>query len=266
MRTLIKITCCVFAVVFLMASCLGDTEQAIEKTNDFAYFKIENGVKYAVTGLGYPIYAQDMSEFENGECYLISYKLNGTTDTNGIYFAETLYRNEGPFNKSSLSTGTPYSGISLDQQSDSIQITSFEPQYGSPSKSMYGDNWLFKVTASVKSGDNLKAYFYYNPEDQIDENRADEVGVEAKKLIVDVRFIKEAGNGEGTASNKTFYILGNLGSLRYLSIPVGTEGYTNIPIKFRYTTPVSNSTPKLAYKGSWNTGGSTIVYVMQYTN
>ncbi len=261
---LLKLVSSVFFVAVLMSSCLGDGDNSYEIGEAFAYINQEDGIKYASTSIGPVVGPSDqMSGLTVGQCYYIAFKVN-TDASSGYYTAEyiNVLNNGKALTRSSIFTNyKPYKNLPENVQSDSIHISSLSVKEYSPYEAYYKDNWVLSYSVpNLKEDDTVDAYFYYDAENQFDKEGT-EGGFSKNQIIIDVRFIKKEGNGDGTAATRSFTSVGNFNSLRSFTPSYGTEEGVAVYIKFRFIAPASGSVPaRIEYIGNWNSGYG-MVYV-----
>jgi len=272
--SLMKLVGSVSFAALLMTSCLGDGDSSYQSDRSFAYITSEPGYKVASTNVGF-IRTQDsdgMSNLQENKCYFISFKITSTQSSSGVYPAEYInILDEGPITQSSLYIAEPYSYMDEDPN-DTIQVNSLELMDYYPAKEVFGDRWLFKYAApNRKDDDNVKAYFYFDENNQVNE-KGEAIGFDENKIVIDVRFTKIEGSGSGTTKTKDYTSVGNLSSLRSsVYIPNYNEyGNAMVAVKFRYVIPATTTgTPPTAKfypagDAAWNGEGSSAL-VLYYT-
>jgi len=248
--SLMKLTCSVFGAALLMTSCLGDGESSFENTNGaFAYVTtIETGIKAAMTDIG-PVASADanvMNQLANDQCYIITYKVNTSSTSSGAYVADyiNVLENGNFIAKKDISLNEPYYGIDEGTvREDSINVNSIDLFAFHPSKSYYGDNWCISYAVNnLRDDDRVEAYFYYDDTNQKDE-KGEDIGFDKNKIVIDVRFIKNAGSGSGITKTQAYKYVCNMKNLRYQSPSYGDDSNVNVVVKFRYVIPASGNTP-----------------------
>jgi len=272
-----KLIVSLFCAVLLMTSCLGSGDSSYQADGVFAYVHTVDGVKYASTNIGNITMQSGMSGLQEGQCYFISFKIPNA-DGSGVYVAEYInVLNDGyPIDKESMAMGKPYYDKDEFQQADSLHINNLQIDEYYPVAALYGDCWMFKYTVpTMKEDDNIKAYFYYDPSNQFDENRKP-ISISENKVIIDVRLLKVKGQGAGTDRTKDFRSVGDFKNLRTLitssSPKYDSSGkYASVAVKFRYMTPPTQGTtqPVVKYiptngESGWNgEGGSAYIFFIE---
>ncbi|GAB6120258.1 hypothetical protein [Dysgonomonas termitidis] len=259
--SLLKIFCSVLSVVLLMSSCLGDGDSSFTIEKDFAYIVENNyGQRYAITSNGY-IMHENITKLTAGNCYFIAYKIiSGSAD--GYYNAEYVnVLNDGKAITKGLFQKPAENLETISPSSLSIQAWSWN--------NAIGDNWLIGYNLAKKERDEVKVFFYYDPDNQkyTDGTTVVEIDpVKDNKIIIDIRFvITDAVGGESV--NESSYAVGNLSSLRAGIAEfrpnfsgVSTD-YVNVPVKFRYQ---KKDVTEPQYIGNWQWDGSNAYYI-QFT-
>ncbi|WP_156032926.1 hypothetical protein [Prevotella sp. 10(H)] len=263
--SLLRILCSVFSVVLLMSSCLGDGDSSFTVERDFAYI-VSGDVgpgKYAITPNGY-IVSDVITKLQTGKCYYIGYKVTNTT-AEGFYQAEyvNVLNNGNPIPDAEFSLLPPYSGIPV--RNDTITPTNLAIKLWSGSQHAIGDRWLVDYNMTKKENDEVKAYFYFDRNNQKDSEG--EIKPGDNKIIIDIRFAFIKNTGETNVTD-VFSTVGNLGGVRTNYTPDYTKGeekYVNVPVKFRYQKYTTAGQPaEVVYIGSWNLNSSSNVYYLQF--
>lgn len=274
--SLMKLIGSLSCAAFLMTSCLGDGDSSFQSDRSFAYITSESGVKVAATNVGF-IRTDKGAGMENlipEECYFVSFKITSTQPSSGIYPAEYINAldNGYPISQNGLYPGEPYSDISLENQNDSTQVNSLELLEYYPAAEVFGDRWLFKYTApNVREDDNVRAYFYYDSNNQKNE-KGETIGLSQNKIVIDVRFIKVEGSGSGTTKSKDYVYVGNFELLRGYTPNYNKDGYARVAVKFRYVTPASGTvivpTAKFYPTGdaAWDGDGNSSLFLYYTQN
>lgn len=268
-----KIICSLFCTALLMTSCLGDGDSSYSIDRAFAYITEVNGLRCASTDIGYIRTANgnEMSNLTVGQCYYISYKVTTTQPSNGILAAEyiNILDDGEPIPQTRLFEGDPYSNLG-ESKADSIHINSMELIKYYPAFEVFGDRWAIKYSVpSVKDEDDVVAYFYFDENNQVDENK-EPIGFSTNKIVVDVRFIKREGNGSGSTKTKDYVSVGNVYPLRSSEyVPkYDSNGVARVAVKLRYITPASGDTPATVKyyptgTSAWN-GDGNYAYFLYY--
>jgi hypothetical protein len=266
-----------FFAGILFSSCLGDSDNVIEKTEDFVYITSIGGTKvgaisyypwtYITTG------AIQGSTLLTNQFYIMGYRIN-TKNLGGngnYYIAEDIGQLPKQVEQTKgLATAPP----AIDNE---FYPTTFVVVTYYPANTLYGDRWVFGAQASLKEeGKDFPIMnFYYDPANQREDTNNDGVTEEIgkNKMIIDVRFVAESFS-EGQKTSRTFYSAGDLSGIRsYFQSQSGKldydgEKYIYIPIKFRYRKATKDSnnqdTTVEVFDGNWNTD-STGKYVMYFT-
>ncbi|MBB4037722.1 hypothetical protein GGR21_003643 [Dysgonomonas hofstadii] len=253
--SLMKLIGSLSCAALLMTSCLGDGDSSFQSDRSFAYITTDaNYIKVASTNVGY-IRTQDatgMTNLTDGQCYYISFKITSTQSSSGTYPAEYInVLDDGPISQKSLyvtelgEPGEAYPGIE-EEQSDTIQVNSLELREYYPAKEVFGDRWLFRYSVpNRKDDDQVKAYFYFDRDNQVNE-KGEAIGFSENKIVIDVRFTKIDGSGSGTTKTKDYESVGNLSSLRNYTPKYNDAGEAYVAVKFRYVTPATTTTPPTA--------------------
>lgn len=265
----IKLISSIFITALLMTSCLGDSDNSYQIDRTFAYVTNVDGVKVACTDIGYVNSAVGMENMMDGQCYFVGFKITNTNSSTGIYSAEYMnVLDNGAIDQSRLSDGKPYYNIDPITQNDSIQIASMRLAAYYPAKELYNDRWLFSFSIpNMYEDDEVDAYFYYDPTNQVNE-KGETIGISDNKIVIDVRFIKKEGSGAGTSRTKEYFYVGNLSSMRSYEPKYNDKGTAGVAVKFRYVIPRSGETPptiKYFPTGdiAWD-GDSNNAYILYY--
>ncbi|WP_160111025.1 hypothetical protein [Dysgonomonas sp. Marseille-P4361] len=264
MKTIfIKVASVLFAISML-TSCLGDGDNYMEVSGDFAYIREDDQIgKYAMTLRSGPVKADKVSTLTVGRAYYVSYK---ASYSGGGYAAIAerfdLVENEPvPIAKSYL--GEPYSNVPEFQINDTINPKSIAIGAWDPYKDVFDDNWQISYNVSKKEGDEIEAYYYYDRDNQFENGQA----LKENQAIIDVRFVKTLKSGVSKdPKNETLSAFGSLKQFREMYRPTYKEEVegkkvANVLIKFRYIKDADKE-PTVSYLGTFYTSGSEPVYGM----
>lgn len=252
--SLLKYLGSIAATFFLMTSCLGDGESSYDAGRDFVYItETEYFTKVAAASPGY-IAHDAINNLQVGECYFISYKIKGSSSGTGVYSAEKveILDNGIPVPKGYFYWNKkPMSNVPEEQRKDTIAPRTFALGAAYPN-TYINDTWMFSYNVSLKEGDVVVPYFYYDATNQKNESGKE---LEENRIVIDVRFVKtESAGSTGTASIVSKNSVVSLSELRKSYTPNynGAEG-VNVPIRFRYHRFVADDKPAtVEWIGSWS--------------
>lgn len=253
-----KILFSLLSIPLLFSSCLGDDNNNASSTynTDLAFTQVDAtyGI-YAGTSYGYFITSPEIQAASLNKCYIIGYTVSSSGATSsGVYNAESVTLKEGPFTATSLKATVPPT------DDNSIPVSSFSLSYGNPIKTYLQDNWLFTTTLKKTTGENVRAEFFYDRNNQIENGEP----IGKNKVIIDVRIYKD-GEGIGTETNTASYVAGNFSGLRnWLDVDYDTSAtYTFVFVKFRYQKIDTEGKITTESIGSWTLGNGA--YYMGFT-
>lgn len=279
--SILKLISSVFFVGLLFSSCLGDSDNVIEKTGDFVYITTLNSGTTKVGAVSYypgtyiSTPAIDQTTIETGQFYIMGYKINTKNIGTGgnYYLAEDIGQNPKKLEQTRGAISAP---TAIDNE---FYPTTFGATTAwSPVSYLYGDRWVFGAQASLKEEgkDFPKMYFYYDPARQKEDTNNDGVDdrdLDENQMIIDVRFGTESYS-EGQKTSRSFYSVGDLSSIRsYFQNQSGKFSYKGeksvyVPIKFRYRKATKDNnnqdTTQEVLDGNWNTDYSG-KYALYYT-
>lgn len=267
---LIKVFSVLFAAI-LLSSCLGDSDNYYEISEDFAYIKYdEKEGKYAVTArMGY-VKSDVVDRLDVGRAYYVSYKVSYSTTSNFLEAESFDLVRKDPVPQAKFEVGEPYANVVEHLREDSIHPTSVEIGAWSAYKEYIDDNWEIKYNILKKEDDKIDAYYYFDPSAQ---EEVPGVPLGENQIIVDVRFVKseKSGNAE-EEKNERLYAISSLSQIRDKFVPDYTKGESfengtkavEVLVKFRYIRK-GDKGPEVSYIGSFNTGGSDALYYMVFS-
>lgn len=251
--SLLKYLGSIAATFFLMTSCLGDGESSYDAGRDFVYItETEYFTKVAAASPGY-IAHEVINNLQVGECYFISYKIKGSSN-GGIYKAEKaeVLDNGVPVPKGYFYWNKkPMSNVPEEQRNDTVATRTLSLGAAYPN-TYINDMWLFNYNISLKEGDLVVPYFYYDATNQKDDLGKD---LGENKIVIDVRFIKtESGNSTGSASVVSKSSVVSLSELRKSYSPnYNGVNQVSVPIRFRYHRYEADDKPAtVQWIGSWS--------------
>jgi len=266
--SILKLITSVFFVGLLFSSCLGDSDNVIEKSADFVYItSVNSGTTKVGAVSSYPgtyisSAAIEQSSILSNQFYIMGYKINTKNiGTGGSYYiAEDI----GQTPKLVEQTRGAYTAPSVE---DEFNPTTFGVSAYYPASSLYGDRWVFGAQASLKEEgkDFPKMYFFYDPTRQKEDTNGDGIDdreLSENQIIIDIRFQTESFS-EGQKTSRTFYSVGDLSAIRtYFQSQSGKFNYNGeksiyVPIKFRYRKATKDNnnqdTTEEVMDGNWNT-------------
>lgn len=217
------------AVTFIFSSCLGDIEERREMSTDFVCVRGDgNGQKGALTQTFGFVLSQAFDEMQEGTILMMGYKIIGTQT--GYYPTLTevnIDKNRvyTPYEQMEYRWNAAEANIPREIYPKSLSST----QYWSP-YDVFLDRWMFNVTLGVSEGNEFKAYFYYDKDNQ-EEGK--------NRFTLDVRFVEE-GTGTGEALDVPQEFVANFDGIRdYIRNMSWFEASTSqevtpVYVKFRY--------------------------------
>lgn len=260
MKTIFIKVASILLVISMLTSCLGDGDNYIEVSEDFAYIKTDDlGSNYAMTYKGGPIKADKIQELIPGSAYYVSYKAG---NSNGSYAVAERFDllDKNPVPKAGLYFGKPY--FNLEHQiNDTINPKSMELGAWYPFQEYFDDNWEIRYNVSRKLGDEFDVYFYYDNSEEGQSENGEKL--KDNQVIIDVRFVKSNKSGSSQDDNSTLHAMGSLKMVREMFRPVYKEGYADVAIKFRYIRD-NNGVPTVSYIGSFYSTGTAPIYFIRY--
>lgn len=237
-----------FPIVFLMSSCLGDTESAINTTSDYVYVTSSNGVKYAISyNYVMPLTSSEILSLQEGSVVNMSYKVNLDNGVNqdGIYKAENVVIEQSeiytPASQSTVSVASaPVVGS---DETDKAFITT--PTALLSSGSLFGDRWIFSYSCSLAGAQYSAINVYYDENNQFDNDGT--TALADGTIVVDLRLSKGTPESEVTATTQSKKAVLNLSTIRQiLESKVVNAGLTQKTYNVRFRTYVYNSTTQTA--------------------
>lgn len=261
MKTIfIKVACVLFGISML-TSCLGDGDNYIEVSEDFAYIRTDETIgKYAMTMRSGPIKSDKVNSLEEGKAFYVSYKASYGSDVYAVAERfDLLDKNAIP--EAFSYDSKPYSHVPEHLLSDSIHPISVELGAWAPYDWYFDDNWEVKCNFTKKEGDEIDVYFYYDVNGQFENGEP----LKKNQVIIDLRFVRSSkSTSSQDAKNEKIIAVGSLKMLRdRFPVDYGDEEGADVAIKFRYIRNVDN-VPTVSYLGSFYSSDSYVNYFMTF--
>lgn len=243
------------AVAALFSSCLGESNNEIDRTNRFAYITSMNttsagGVKCAASDGSYFTSSYIQQQLTTGSCYLISFRSSLNSTYPNIYdITETA-----PAVKLESTVGV----VGPVTKDDTVNPTSLAYIYGDPSN-FYGNNWGFRYTVKVGKNDTPRAYFFYDRDNQTEDVNGVPQPLAKNRMIIDVRFDYVPG-ADNEKTQREVVSVGNLDNILRNFVTDANrfeqsvdQLYTDVFFKLRYNQlqPDGTTVKENTLVGSW---------------
>lgn len=257
MKTIFVKVASVLLAISMLTSCLGDGDNYIEVSEDFAYIRTDEMIgKYAMTLRSGPLKSDKVDNLETGRAYYVSYK---ATYGNGGYGVaerfELIDKYPVPLAQFFFNE-EPYFNVPEDLKNDTVNVKNMDLGACAAVKEYFDDYWEVRYNVAKKEGDEFEVYFYYDKDGQYENGEP----LDENQAIIDVRFVKTFKSGSSQdAKNETLKAMGSLKMFREMYRPTYNEGedYANVAIKFRYIKENTNADPSVSYIGSFFLSGSS---------
>lgn len=240
-KKLLRLTFLLLTVAIVFSSCLGDTENKIEVSSDYAcVFLSDTYQKYAYAGSVGTVYSDSFKTRSEGTILIMGYKITGVQS--GIPTLENVDIKKEFKPSEHFSTRWGTSGVDRTNEiyPSSVEISKWSPY------AIFMDRWLFAPSfKKIIDGTVINGFFYYDPNNQ-DKTTAGVI-VE-NRLILDVVFTKTEAT-TGKEIDKTYEIVSNFQNVRSsienglmdhfkkdASSQVGTPVYLKIRYRVASTT------------------------------
>ena len=238
-KNLLKIALSSFVAMFILTSCLGDTETTQTLTNRYAYIWENEGVMYAYTDANLLITNEDLlsSGLRPGDCAIVAFKFNASNMmANGIFKADYItIKEDGKFKREDhvYSREFPMDTIQLDFPKYHFFNTIDNVTIGSPTE-VWGNKRFFSYTYQLMEGElDPKLIVSYDPDKQ-------PIDTDPKKRtrIIDLQLERRSNFPETNQTLKNGYesrtVVIDLTTIRHLVEDYATNDAKVVDIQFRY--------------------------------
>lgn len=262
-KKVLKLTFFLFTVVLVFSSCLGDTENKIEISDDYGCIISDlYGQRNAiVSSVGY-VYASEFESLQEGTIINLSYKIIGAQSSSVPTLQEVYIKKKYiPSEQAGYTWSTPPAESEKEAFPTSLSTVG---NAWSP-LDIFLDRWTFAPIFNAVEGTKIQAHFYYDADRQQESNGE----LTENRLILDVRFTADDTEVTNTV-NKTYVMVANFKGIRSLieglpqfkwGVTSLSEGGTPVYVQFRYRVQ-DGSVPFDKYKEATLGSGSDYQFIM----
>lgn len=234
-KKVLKLTFLLLTVAVIFSSCLGDTENKIEVSSDYACVVDPYGQPNAfAASVGY-VFASEFQQLEKGTILAIGYKIMGTQTSSVPTLQEINIQK-----KFTPATQSPLRWYASEDSENEVYPTTFSVVgSGWSPYTVFLDRWLFAPYFDTEEGTKITAAFYYDPNNQDEDASGNRI---ENRIVLDVRFTSDNPAPVSTI-NKAYDIVGNFDGIRDRIQSLSnfkwgattlSEGGTPVYVKFRY--------------------------------
>lgn len=219
-----------------LSSCIGNTENTMSATNEFAVVKQgTNGLLYLTPASNINITWDGINKYIAGDALVVSYEVGSdnfvntnTIKANYVNVSETY-----PMSSQKVVTATiADTSVNVKNQEG---LSALEVLSSSPIASLFNDRWLIAYSYFIKEGESLDLNFFY---DKTKQELKTGVELPANSVIIDIITTKKGEAIGSSASKATKNIVVNFSSLRNI---LAKDMSGNVIVYFRFSKLGSDS-------------------------